>query len=144
MTGATAWTAAVSGSQSRVFSGYCRDVVDGFGDPATLAFQDPPVKCLENTVSLATCTQPFESCEQADNGAFDPMVGAAAGHINIAGAPINGCLADGLGHSSTLAGLFSVPPAKDVEVGGGAAVNTFTNTPGPAALSHAFSVQLLP
>ena len=137
-TGTVTWTSAngTGGStQTRVFAGFCRDVLDGVGDPGTLAFEDPPRPCLENLVPGLACSQPFEACEQRSNGAFKF---AAARTVVTTGVVVDGCLADAGGHSGTLAGIFAVPPTFNASMDGAA------NLPGPGAVSLPSTIQLLP
>jgi cysteine-rich repeat protein len=115
------WTAVPSGTQARVFCGYCRDA------DLTLAFADPPVPCVIGSRATASCGVPFESCEQRQQGAFGPNGGSVA-TISLAGAT-GGPLAVGTPVDATLASVFCVPPVA------GDVVNNNVSLPGPAALT---------
>ena len=123
-TGTVARSAAPSGTQSRVFCGYCRDEVTGL-------FQGPPgVPCLSN----ADCPPTFATCEQRHQGAFrDARVSEITEWGSAAGA-----LADGTARASTLVSVFCIPPTFDplIDVSG--------DLPGPGALGIAGTLQLLP
>jgi hypothetical protein len=121
-TGTVSYTAAPSGTQGRVFCGYCRDA-DG-----TLAFQNPAVKCFENGAAVAACSDPsFGSCEQQTQGAFGPN-GGAVKTITAVGAP-GGDLNDSAGHASTLVSVFCIPPTFN------ATIDAAANLPGPGAVA---------
>ena len=121
-TGTTSYTAVPSGTQGRVFCGYCRDA-DG-----TLAFQNPAVKCFENGMVTAACADPtFESCEQQTQGAFGPN-GGAVKTITATGTPA-GDLNDSAGHPSTLVSVFCIPPTFN------ATLDAAANLPGPGAVA---------
>ena len=137
VTGSATFTSQNGPNNSRVFVGYCRDRLDSNGNPGTLDFEFPPVKCLENLTPLATCSQPYESCEQRSTGAFAPTANGAR-TITTTGVPIDGCLEDALGHSATLAGVFSISPPNNPDV------ELFSVLPGPAVVSHAYTVTLVP
>jgi cysteine-rich repeat protein len=115
------WTAVPSGTQARVFCGYCRDA------DVTLAFADPPIPCLIGARATASCPPRFESCEQRQQGAFGPNGGGvttislhgAAGGPLVVGAPVD----------ARLSSVFCIPlVAGDV-------VNNNVSLPGPAALT---------
>jgi cysteine-rich repeat protein len=114
------FTAAPSGTQARVFCGFCRDA------DATLEFADPPISCRSPT-SIAACAGQYESCEQRQQGAFGPNGGGVA-TIKLQGAAA-GPLAAGTGADATLASVFCVPPVADD------LVNNNVSLPGPAALT---------
>jgi hypothetical protein len=116
-----AWTAVPSGTQERVFCGYCRDA------DLTLAFADPPIPCVVGARATSTCVPPFESCEQRQQGAFGPN-GAGVSTIALRGAA-GGPLVVGTAVDATLASVFCVPPVA------GDVVNNNVSLPGPAALT---------
>ena len=111
--------------QSRVFSGFCRDV-DGTG-----AFEGAPIaanskECWKNGAAVGTaCSGTFESCEQRNNGAFGPNGGlnrtirAIGSAASILGGPT----------AARLVSVFSIPPTFD------ATVDTAGDLPGPGAVS---------
>jgi hypothetical protein len=123
-TGTVARSAAPSGTQNRVFCGYCRDVVSG-------EFQGPPgAACLSD----ADCASPFPSCEQRHPGAFrDARVTEITEWGSAAGA-----LADGTPRASTLVSVFCIPPTFDP------LIDASGDLPGPGALGIAGTLQLLP
>jgi hypothetical protein len=129
-TGTATSTAAASGTQRRVFCGFCRDADDSG------RFQNPPVKCFENGIVVATCAQPFESCEQANNGAFGPGGGGASSVI-LTGTPPVGDLTDGVPHPGTLVSLFCIPPSFHPTV------DNTGDLPGPGAIALSGNFQLL-
>jgi len=103
-----------------VFCGYCRD------KNGTLAFEQPFHQCWENGMAVgAACTEPFESCEQRDQGAFGPG-GQAAKTITVIGTPAGNTF-DGLPHAAKVAGNFCIPPTFDPTV------DASGNLPGPGA-----------
>ena len=116
----------LAGSKQRVFCGYCRDKDDTGG------FQSPGQPCDAD----ADCAQPFESCEQRNQGAFGPN-GGAVKTISLTGAPA-GCLADGGLHASTLVGGTCIEPTFNFTV------DLAADLPGPGALSLQGSAQLAP
>jgi cysteine-rich repeat protein len=122
------WTAAPSGTQARVFCGYCRDADE------TLAFAEPAVACLEGGRLRALCGAPFESCEQRHQGAFGPN-GGGVGRILLAGTSA-GPLEVGIVRQATLASVFCVPPVA------GDVVNANVSLPGPAALTLPVEISL--
>jgi hypothetical protein len=122
--GTIAATAIPSGTQTRVFCGYCRDA-DGTG-----SFKQPAVKCLDTTPggpATGTCSQPFESCEQNFQGAFGPG-GGAVKTLSETGTPA-GNLTDHLTHNGTLVSIFCIPSTFN------ATVDQAANLPGPGAVS---------
>jgi hypothetical protein len=118
--GTVTWTAVPSGSQPRAFAGFCRDA------DTTGAFEQPATKCLENGLTLATCSGTFEACEQRDQGAFGPN-GGAVRTITEIGAPQAGIL--GGPAPGVLVSVFSIPPTFDPTV------DAAGNLPGPGAVS---------
>jgi cysteine-rich repeat protein len=115
------WTAVPSGTQARVFCGYCRDA------DLTLAFADPPIPCVIGARATDTCGVPSESCEQRQQGAFGPN-GGGVSTIALRGAT-GGRLTVGVPVDATLASVFCVPPVA------GDVVNNNVSLPGPAALT---------
>jgi hypothetical protein len=107
-----------SGTQARVFCGFCRD--QSF--LGTGAFQNPPLACTSN----ANCTNPsFPDCEQRNNGAFGSAIGGgAAKTITGTGSPA-GDLRDGATHASKLVTIFCIPPTFN------ATVDAAADLPGP-------------
>ena len=127
-TGSLSWTGTVAtndtgntvSAQSRVFCGYCRD------KNGTTAFEQPFKQCWENGVSQGSaCTEPFESCEQRDHGAFGPA-GQAVKTITVQGTPAGNTF-DGASHPAKVAGIFCIPPTFDPTV------DASGNLPGPGA-----------
>lgn len=125
-TGVVSWTGTVPtnddgsvGGQQRVFAGFCRDA------DATGAFANPSQKCWENGVAVGpACTQPFETCQQRDQGAFGPN-GGAVKTITTSGSPLAGILSGAV--PATLVSVFGVPPTYDPTV------DAAGNLPGPGA-----------
>jgi len=107
-TGTVSWTAVPatnpsSGTQQRVFCGYCRDADD------TGAFQQPFQQCWdENGAVGAPCADPFESCQQRDQGAYGPS-GNGVKTITVIGSPA-GIVNDGAPHAQELVTNYCVPP----------------------------------
>jgi hypothetical protein len=140
-TGTVSWTGtpaandtgSTSSVQSRVFSGFCRDV-DGSGafagtDPASAQH------CWENGMAVgAACSGEFESCEQRNNGAFGPAGGAnrtitAIGSASsILGGPAAG----------TLVSVFSIRPTFNDTV------DAAGDLPGPGAVALPGTATLCP
>jgi hypothetical protein len=124
-TGTSSDTAGPSGTQQRVFCGFCRDA-DGTG-----AFQGPPaVSCQSD----ADCAQPSEACEQRDQGAFGNGLATV---ISASGSASAG-LGDFLGHPTTLVSVFCIPPVFNGIIDGQA------DLPGPGAITLPGSLQLTP
>jgi hypothetical protein len=128
-TGTVTWTGTVAtndtGStasiQNRVFSGYCRDA------EVTGVFQSPHKHCWQNGMAVGSaCTQPFETCEQSNNGAFGPN-GGANRTITAVGAAFSGILSSPT--AGTLVSLFSIPPTFE------AWTDTAIDIPGPGAVA---------
>jgi hypothetical protein len=127
-TGTASDTAIASGTQQRVFCGFCRDQ-NALG---TGTFENPSRPCATS----ADCTNAsFPDCEQRDNGAFGQ---GAARTITTTGSPTDMCLGDGGNHAATLVSVFCVPPTFN------ATVDTAANLPGPGAVSLPGTTQLLP
>jgi hypothetical protein len=124
-TGTVTRTAVASGTQARVFCGYCRDAAD------TGLFAGPPPRPCG---SDADCAPPFPTCEQAHPGAFRR---ATATEITEVGAAA-GALADGLPHVATLASVFCVPPTYN------GLIDTSGDLPGPGALGLVGTLRLVP
>jgi hypothetical protein len=129
-TGGVSWTATVAtndtgntvSAQTRVFCGYCRDK-NGTG-----AFEQPFHQCQEATAPFGTaCTEPFESCEQRDQGAYGPG-GQAVKTITVNGTPA-GNVFDGLPHAQKLVTNFCIPPTFDPTV------DSAADLPGPGTLA---------
>jgi hypothetical protein len=122
-TGTVTRTAAPSGTQERVFCGYCRDAQD------TGQFQGPPaVPCLSD----ADCAPPFSSCEQNHHGAFRNALATA---ITEEGSPA-GALADRSARVSTLVSVFCIPPTFN------GLIDASGDLPGPGALALGGTLQL--
>jgi len=124
-TPATNDTGNTVSSQNRVFSGFCRDA-NGSGSfkgttPATAQ------KCWENGAAVgAPCTEPEESCEQRNNGAFGPA-GGAFSTITVIGVA-SGNLSAGPAFG-TLASVFGIPPTFNDTV------DAAGDLPGPGAVA---------
>jgi hypothetical protein len=131
-TPATNDTGSTASGQSRVFSGYCRDLAlpggtGGFDADAVVGFQFK--QCWENGMAVGTpCSEAnngAESCEQRDHGAFGPAGGAIL-TITAFGQPQDGILC--APSAGVLATLFSIAPTFEPTVDAAA------NFPGPAAV----------
>jgi hypothetical protein len=115
--GTTTRTAVASGTQARVFCGFCRDQ-SALG---TGQFENPARACTSN----AGCTNAdFPDCEQRDNGAFGPPTGGSAKTIVGNGSP-SGDLRDGEAHGAKLVSIFCIPPTFN------ATVDAAADLPGP-------------
>jgi hypothetical protein len=117
-TGSQTETAKASGTQARVFCGYCRDQTAlGSG-----TFENPARACTAN----ADCTNPsFPDCEQRSNGAFGSAVGGGSARtITGTGSPA-GDLRDGGAHPAKLVSIFCIPPTFN------ATVDNAADLPGP-------------
>jgi hypothetical protein len=140
-TGSMTWTGTVAtndtgntvSTQTRVFCGYCRDR-NGTGcfkgDPNALCPPSTPgfQQCWENGTAVnpgTPCTEPFESCEQQDHGAFGPG-GGAVKTITVFGTPAGNTF-DGAPHAAKVAGNFCIAPTFDP------VVDASGNLPGPGA-----------
>ena len=129
----------VSGTQQRVFCGYCRDAANTGcfeGDPTAAMDGCPePAGALHPCTSDADCTTAnYASCEQRDQGAF--RQGSAAKVFEV-GAPA-GSMIDGAAHPSTLVSVFCIPPTFNL------AIDAALDLPGPGAVALPDMVQLLP
>jgi hypothetical protein len=131
-TAATNDTGSTASVQTRVFSGFCRDVAlpggtGSFDVSATTGGQFQ--QCWENgTATGGACSEALnsaESCEQRAQGAFGPNGGAnrtiqAIGNaMSLLGGPAPG----------TLVSIFSIPPTFD------ATIDSAGDLPGPGAVS---------
>jgi len=117
-------TGSTVSTQSRVFSGFCRDT------NGTLAFEgSTPATahlCWENGMAMnAACTEPFESCEQRSNGAFGP-IGGANRTVRAIGNAMS--LSSGSA-TATLVSVFTIRPTFD------ATVDSAGDLPGPGAVA---------
>jgi hypothetical protein len=136
--GTVSWTATVATNdtgatasfQTRVFSGFCRDAdfTGCFkGNPSCSGYTPGAQKCWENGMAVgAACSQPYESCEQRDHGAFGPG-GGAAKTITAFGEPQDGILCGA--STGVLASVFGIPPTFEPTVDAAA------DFPGPAAVT---------
>ena len=124
-TTATNDTGSTASSQTRVFSGFCRDKAQPGG---TGAFANPFQKCWENAMAVGTAcgtSDTFDSCEQREQGAFGPNGSANRTIIAIGSATsILGGPAPG-----TLVSIFSIPPTFDPTI------DAAGNLPGPGAVA---------
>jgi hypothetical protein len=123
-TGTISWTGRAannpsSGSQTRVFCGYCRN-------PDTTGFESPFQQCWENGSLGPACAAPNDVCQQRNQGAFGPN-GAGVKTITVVGTAA-GSIVDGLPHAQTLASVFCIPPT------GNAIADAGADLPGPAAI----------
>jgi len=137
-TGISHKAAVASGTQQRVFCGFCRDAANTGcfeGDPTAVADGCPaPAGSLHPCTSDADCAAPYASCEQRNQGAFH--VGAGASMFEV-GTPA-GSLIDRAPHASTLVSVFCIPPTFN------AAVDAAADLPGPGAVSLVGQAQVLP
>jgi hypothetical protein len=108
-------------TQPVIFCGYCRD------KNGTLAFEQPFHQCWENGMAVgAACTEPFESCEQRDQGAFGRrQVRLPRRSPSPARRPATPSTA--APHAAKVAGNFCIPPTFDPTV------DASGNLPGPGA-----------
>jgi cysteine-rich repeat protein len=121
-----------SGSQARVFCGFCRDTDGTFyfeGDPNGLG------GALHPCASNADCTQPWESCEQNNTGAFHQGNAAMIVENGVRAAGITDHTST---HVSRLVSVFCIPPTFN------AAIDATADLPGPGAVSLPGVAQLLP
>jgi len=135
-TPATNDTGGTFSVQSRVFSGYCRDV-GGTGGTGAFQGSTPATAklCWENGMAISTaCAEPFESCEQRNNGAFGPS-GGANRTIQAIG---NAMSVLGGAAPATLVSLFSIAPTFD------ATVDAAGDLPGPGAVALPGTASLCP
>jgi len=136
-TGTSSDTAKASGSEQRVFCGFCRDVDDTFcfeGDPGTGC---PPGNGLHPCESDSDCAQPYEACEQKTQGAFGPT-GALATTLSSTGTPAGAIATGNAPQASTLVSIFCIPPTFNP------AIDAAADLPGPGAVALPGTAQLLP
>jgi len=138
-TGTSSKPGVASGTQQRVFCGYCRDAANTGcfeGDPNAAADSCPlPAGALHPCTSDADCTTAnYASCEQRDDGAFHQ---GPATSVSETGTPA-GSLIDGAAHPSTLVSVFCIPPTFNAVIDGAA------DLPGPGAVSLPGHAQLMP
>ena len=137
-TGSSSKTAAPSGTQNRVFCGFCRDKDDTGHFGACVGGPTPGAVCsvlnacgtggqcaATPCTSDAGCSQPRESCEQRNEGAF---ANAAATAITEVGAA-PGSLEDYNPHLGTLVSVFCIPPTF------APLIDAVADLPGPGAVS---------
>jgi hypothetical protein len=137
-TGASNKTAVASGTEQRVFCGFCRDAANTGcfeGDPTAAADGCPAPACTQRPcTSDADCAPPYASCEQRNQGAFHVGGATAISEMGTAA----GSLTDGAAHASTLVSVFCIPPTFN------AAVDAAADLPGPGAVSLVGQAQVLP
>jgi len=138
-TGISSKIAVASGTEQRVFCGFCRDAANTGcfeGDPLAAMDGCPlPAGALHPCTVDADCTTPgYASCEQRNQGAF--RQGGAASAFEV-GAPA-GSMIDGAVHNSTLVSVFCIPPTFNP------AVDAAADLPGPGAVSLVGHAQLQP
>jgi hypothetical protein len=117
-------------SQSRVFSGFCRDLLgEGSGcfegDTGGTCPGGAQDKIGVPCDSDADCSSPYESCAQRTPGAFGP--GQAPTQVNVFGQTDGGCLGDGDPHTADLVSIFDIPPTFN------GTVDAAGDLPGPGA-----------
>jgi len=147
-TGTSSKTAAPSGTQQRVFCGFCRDAnaTGGFGvcdggandGLACTVTGDCGLVgvCREKPCeSDADCTDVRESCEQKNEGAFGPGGGANLTITEI-GTP-SGSVVDYAPHLGTAVSVFCIPPSFN------GIIDTSGDLPGPGAVSLPSTTQLV-
>jgi hypothetical protein len=129
-TSATNDTGSTSSVQNRVFSGFCRDAV-GTGafegtTPATAHLCWENGDALDsNGMVLPPCAEPYESCEQRNNGAFGP-----AGGANRTIRAIGNAMSLSSGSApATLVSVFTIRPTFDPTV------DSAGDLPGPGAVA---------
>ena len=126
LTSGTSTRAGVpSGTQARVFCGFCRDADE------TLAFEEVSPNVARPCASDADCQQPFEACEQRSSGAL----GHPASAITEFGIP-GGSLEDYAPHDATLGSTFCLSPTF-VDI-----IDAPSDLPGPGAVSFPGRLQL--
>ena len=137
-TGISSKAGVASGTQQRVFCGFCRDAANTGcfeGDPTAERDGCPlPAGALHPCASDADCPPSYAACEQRDQGAFHQ---GTATNISEMGMPA-GDMTDGAAHSSTLVSVFCVPPTFN------GAIDAAADLPGPGAVSLPGHAQLLP
>jgi hypothetical protein len=129
---ATNDTGSTASSQTRVFSGFCRDVALPGGSGSFDVSADPGgqfQQCWENGMAKGvTCSEALnsaESCEQRNPGAFGPngnnirTIQTIGNAMSILGGPAFG----------TLVSIFSIPPTFDATIDGAG------DLPGPGAVA---------
>ena len=134
-TGTSSDTAKASGSEQRVFCGFCRDVDDTFcfeGDPGTGC---PSSSALHPCESDSDCAQPFEACEQKTQGAF---AFPTATTLSATGTPAGAIATGNPPQASTLVSVFCIPPTFNPSIDGVA------DLPGPGAVALPGTAQLKP
>jgi hypothetical protein len=125
-TSATNDTGSTASTQTRVFSGFCRDVAlpDAMG-----GFKQPAQKCWENGMAVGTACgtggDTFESCEQRNPGAFGPN---GNGNRTVVAIGSAGSILGGSGLAK-LVSIFSIPPTFD------ATIDSAGDLPGPGAVA---------
>jgi hypothetical protein len=136
-TGISKKTAGPSGTQQRVFCGFCRDTntLCFEGDPTAVTDGCPmPAGVLHPCTADTDCAAPYPSCEQRDQGAFQKLVGSGIFEVGSQA----GSLIDGAAHTATLVSVFCIPPTFNP------AVDAAADLPGPGAVSLFGQSQLLP
>jgi len=126
-----------SGSQNRVFCGYCRDSLTlSFDADGNAGNGNGFQQCWQNGVAVgAACpSTPNATCQQRDPGAFGPN-GSAVKTITAVGAAA-GSITDGLGHNQRLVSVFCIPPTFN------ATIDAAANLPGPGAVGFAGTIDL--
>jgi hypothetical protein len=118
-------TGGPSGTQLRVFCGYCRDA------DSTLAFEEVHPGIGRPCASNADCEQPFESCEQRSSGGFAYPATAITEFGTAAGS-----LEDYAAHDATLVSVFCLPPTF-IPI-----IDAPSDLPGPGAVSFPGRLQL--
>jgi len=124
-TGTSTRTGNPSGTQARVFCGYCRDA------DATIAFEEVHPGIGHPCMSDADCEQPYEACEQRSSGGFAYPASA----ITEFGTPA-GNLEDYAAHDATLVSVFCLPPTY-IPI-----IDAPSDLPGPGAVSFPGRLQL--
>jgi hypothetical protein len=137
-TGTSSDTAAPSGSQQRVFCGFCRDKDNSGSFGTCVNGPTPGVVCSAGNgcgtggtctatpcSSNADCAQPRESCEQRSEGAFASFDATTITEIGTA----PGSLEDFNPHPGTLVSVFCIPPTFSP------LIDAVADLPGPGAVS---------
>jgi len=129
---ATNDTGSTASSDTRTFSGYCRDkaLPGGTGSfDADAAAGGQFKQCWENAMAVGTpCSESdngAESCEQRTQGAFGPN-GGANRTIQVIGNSMSILAGPSVG---TLVSIFSIPPTFD------GTIDSAGDLPGPGAVS---------
>ena len=76
---------------------------------------------------VGTCSEPYEACEQINQGAFGPA-GGGAQTIIVVGTP-SGSLLDSAPHPAKLGSIFCIPPTFN------ATIDNAADLPGPGAVA---------